>query len=130
MQLEFYYLNLPNSACWQCSCLSADSTMTTTVGAFNLKSLLSLCCYVVQVFDSILFFNKLLQTCSPQRHEDRKYIIIVISNSLVCKKKNAAVNCHELTQMLHHVRTVLHYHYGTSHEPTALNSSIADVHNA
>ena len=103
--------------------------MTTTVGAFNLKSLLSLCCYVVQVFDSILFFNKLLQTCLPQRHEDRKYIIVVVlSNFLVCKKKNAAVNCHELTQMLHHVRTVLHY--GTSHEPTALNSSIADVHNA
>ena len=87
--------------------------MTTTVGAFNLKSLLSFCSYVVQVFNSILFFNKLLQrlltTKTRRPKEIFSHTIIVFFKSLLRKRKNTAVNRHELTHMLHHCMYVQGY---------------------
>ena len=83
--------------------------MTTTVGAFNLKSLSSLCSYV-QVLNSILFFDKLLQSLLTTKAQRSKEIfIIVLFKSLLCKRKNAAMNCHKLTHMLHHCMYVWCY---------------------
>ena len=116
--------------------------MTTTVGAFNLKSLLSLYSNVIQVLNSILFFYKLLQSLLTTKARRSKeifcHIIIVLFKSLLSKRKNAAVNCHKLTTCciiacMYGVTLSLWYTSMKSRThcfAPCLNSSITDVDNA